>query len=544
MRLFAGGRRAWPVEAVCRVCLGVAVIVYSVVFCRLTFGLYDHYQMMAFDLGIFDQATWLISRGQAPFVTVRGLHLLGDHFSALLYLLAPLYWLWDSPKTLLLAQTAALASGALPVYGLACRRIGSAPAALAFAAAYLLYPAMQWSNTYEFHPDTLATPLLLAAFYFLQVRRWPPYFVMLILAALTKETAGISIIMVGLYALFFHRRVGGLTVALGAASVVAAMAAIRHFNGGSPSPYPLLYAHYGETLPAVASYLLRHPLAAWGALNVEPHREYLRQLLVPLLFLPLFAPEVLVLAAPALLANLFSSDPFMHGIEEHYTALITPFLFAAAIIGCGRLCRRGGPFVATALVVNLGLWAFGGVFWGPLVREQKTIYPSLSASEVREADELLSHVPPGASVSAQMALGPHLSHRAEIYTYPNPFSHNAWGGSRHALREIKSINGAALDPSLNEKIAAAPVEYVALCPQTISFPLSPANFSRCTTALLRSHAYGLVAVGRSTALLRRGADHAAGLWRLEQRSGIRIRNDQDVAKAFQGWAANQPAAPN
>lgn len=117
------------VEAVCRACLGVAVAVYIVVFCRLTFGLYDRYQMMAFDLGIFDQTAWLISQGQTPFVTVRGIHLLGDHFSAFLYLLAPLYRLWDSPKTLLLAQTAALALGALPVYGLARRKTGSAPAA-------------------------------------------------------------------------------------------------------------------------------------------------------------------------------------------------------------------------------------------------------------------------------------------------------------------------------------------------------------------------------------------------------------------------------
>lgn len=524
-------------EAICRACLGVAVAVYIVVFCRLTFGLYDRYQMMAFDLGIFDQAAWLISWGQTPFVTVRGIHLLGDHFSALLYLLAPLYRLWDSPKILLLTQTAALALGALPVYGLARRKTGSAPAALMFGLAYLLYPAMQWSNTYEFHPDTFATPLLLAAFYFLDARRWVWYFAALGPAALTKETAGVSIALVGLYALLLNRRVGGATVVLGAASVVVALATVRYFNGGSPSPYPLLYAHWGATPPAVAGFLLRHPLAAWDALNVAPHREYLLQLLAPLLFLPLLAPEILVLAVPLLLANFLSSDPFMHGIEEHYTASITPFLFAASITGAGRLCRRGGPFVVAALTVNLALWAFGGTLWGPLAREPQTIYPVLSADAVREADRILSAIPPHASVSAQMALGPHLSHRAAIHTYPNPFSRNAWGGSRHALEEIKSISGAVLDPSLDARIAAAPVEYVALCPQTSPFPLSSADFVRCTTALLQSRAYGLVAVGTGTALLHRGADHAAGLLLLEKRSGVRIRTDQDVGKALSKWAA-------
>ena len=48
----------------------------------------------AFDIGIFDQALWLLANGHEPFVTLRGLHVLGDHASYLLYLMAPLYWLW------------------------------------------------------------------------------------------------------------------------------------------------------------------------------------------------------------------------------------------------------------------------------------------------------------------------------------------------------------------------------------------------------------------------------------------------------------------
>ena len=35
----------------------------------------------AFDLGIFQQAVWLMAQGKAPFVTVRGMNILGDHFT-------------------------------------------------------------------------------------------------------------------------------------------------------------------------------------------------------------------------------------------------------------------------------------------------------------------------------------------------------------------------------------------------------------------------------------------------------------------------------
>ncbi len=43
----------------------------------------------AFDLDIFQQAVWLMAQGKIPFVTVRGMNILGDHFTPILYLIAP-----------------------------------------------------------------------------------------------------------------------------------------------------------------------------------------------------------------------------------------------------------------------------------------------------------------------------------------------------------------------------------------------------------------------------------------------------------------------
>jgi uncharacterized membrane protein len=52
----------------------------------------------------------------------------------------------------------------------------------------------------EFHPDMLATPLLLAAFYFATIKNWHGYFGMLTLAVTTKETIDLTIILLGFYA--------------------------------------------------------------------------------------------------------------------------------------------------------------------------------------------------------------------------------------------------------------------------------------------------------------------------------------------------------
>ena len=335
-------------ERVCRGLLWLAICTYAVVFAGLTFRLYDRFATMSYDLAIFDQAAWLISRGHSPFVTVRGLPLLADHFSLVLYLLAPLYWVWPSAKALLLAQALGLALGAVPLYALARKRLGSAPWALLLAVAYLLYPSLQWSGTFEFHPDTFATPLLLAAFWFLEGRRWGPYLACLALALMTKETVGLTVLAVGVYALRTDRRLGWATLALGAGGLAVALLTVRAFNHGAPSAFFALYGPDGVGPGNLLRTALTHPLAFGSRLMTVGNAVYVFQLLYPLAFLPFLAPEVLALALPALLLNLLSARPVMHTIQHQYTALLTPLLLLAALSGGGAGAALGQPVDAAA----------------------------------------------------------------------------------------------------------------------------------------------------------------------------------------------------
>ena len=66
-----------------------------------------------FDLGIYDQAIWLLSRLRDPFITVRGLEAFGHHVNVILLLLAPFYRLGAGPHFLLFVQVVAQASGSV-----------------------------------------------------------------------------------------------------------------------------------------------------------------------------------------------------------------------------------------------------------------------------------------------------------------------------------------------------------------------------------------------------------------------------------------------
>jgi uncharacterized membrane protein len=121
------------------------IAVFVATFVWMTWRSHASFGTFGFDLGIFDQGVWLLSRFRDPFVTIRGLPLFGDHASYILVLVAPLYWIWPDPRLLLLLQVVFLAIPAVSLYLIANRRLGGRLAGLAVAAAYLAFPALQWA---------------------------------------------------------------------------------------------------------------------------------------------------------------------------------------------------------------------------------------------------------------------------------------------------------------------------------------------------------------------------------------------------------------
>ena len=64
------------------------------------------------DLGYFDQAVYLISRGKPPFIPTLGFPILADHGAYMLYPVALLYVIYPSVLWLFATQAVALAGSA------------------------------------------------------------------------------------------------------------------------------------------------------------------------------------------------------------------------------------------------------------------------------------------------------------------------------------------------------------------------------------------------------------------------------------------------
>jgi uncharacterized membrane protein len=101
------------------VLLFLMMLVYFLFFSMLSINKHNRFGTSGFDLGIHDQANWLLSQGETAFITVRGLHIFADHASYIHILSSRIFWLWDDVRALLILQTFAFAISAVPLYFLA-----------------------------------------------------------------------------------------------------------------------------------------------------------------------------------------------------------------------------------------------------------------------------------------------------------------------------------------------------------------------------------------------------------------------------------------
>ena len=102
--------------------LVVWVIGLGVAYATLSILRHNHFQSGGFDLGIYDQAVWQYAKFLKPYNTIKASHIWGDHLTLTLPLLAPLFWLWDDVRILLIFQAFWLAFSSLAVFKLAQHR--------------------------------------------------------------------------------------------------------------------------------------------------------------------------------------------------------------------------------------------------------------------------------------------------------------------------------------------------------------------------------------------------------------------------------------
>jgi uncharacterized membrane protein len=415
----------------------------ALVYCTDALIRFRRFLTSTFDLVIFDQGIRGYAHFRAPVSIARGVAdggtahfvLLSDHWSPILAVLAPLYWIHDGPATLLVAQAVLFALAIPPLWAFTERQLG-APCAWFICAAYALSLPIMAAVTFDFHEVAFVPVLTAVMVERFQAGRRLPAIAAAAALLLVKEDMGLLIAGFGVYLLLTRRRWTGLAfiVAGLAATWLASHVLIPAF-GGSASFY-WAYGQFGRTAGSAAADIVTHPLHALHVL-VTPGVKVrtMLGLLVPLGFLPLASP--LTLAAVPLLAErmLASGYPLWWQAKFQYNAFIVMIFFLAAVDGAARLQRwwrkyaGAAPSTAapsTAVLRPARAWAPATVWaaavfvaavayvpsspFGPLLHPT---YYTVNA-RIRAADAATARVPSGTEVEAANSLGPRLSGRDTV----------------------------------------------------------------------------------------------------------------------------------
>ncbi|MGP4027856.1 DUF2079 domain-containing protein [Actinomadura sp. 3N407] len=395
----------------------------------------------SYDLVIFDQAIRSYSRFELPVAMVKGVHngfgpdfsILGDHFSPILVVLAPLYWIHDGPVTLLLAQAVLLALGIPPIWRFTERRLGAGAAYCAGGAYALSWPIAE-ALAFDFH-EVAFVPLLSA----LMIERHDAgrrgqAVVAAFALLLVKEDMGLLLAGFGLFLLTRRdgregkrrgvrgllprgdRRAGLAYVVVGlVAAWISSQVFIAAFGGDND--YYWAYGSLGPDLPHAAVHALTHPWDVVAVLGTPPQKVLTMALLVlPLLLLPLASP--LTLIALPMLAERMLNSRFGNWWEPdyHYNAFIVAVLVMAAVDGAARLRGRIRAAERLPPVLPMAAVLAAVIVCVPFFAYRHLADPALwrQNDRARAAAAAAARIPDGALVEAANGVGPALTTRARV----------------------------------------------------------------------------------------------------------------------------------
>jgi len=438
------------------------------------------------DLGEYDQDIWGLSKGKIIFDTIIGNNVFSMHFDPILLLIAPFYWIYPNPTTLLIIQTMAISLGALGVYLIAKLKLKNETASLLLSAAYLLNPSVHYINLFDFHPIVFAIPFILFAFYFMEKKQYTKSVIFLILLAMTKEHLPIYLTTFGIYLFFSHkkRRLGSILAAIGVLWFIAGIWITPYiFSGGTHG----------------FSYTIRH------FEQIHLKLLFLILLFAPFGFLALLKPQILLLGLMEF-GIILTQQKTHTEIVYHHQASVIPLLFIAVIYSMpfvskiAKRCikriksmKRYDSLILISFFVLLST-AICYTAYGPFTILYDLSEFNINTEYVATGHKFVEMIPKDASVSTNNWVIPHLSQRYEIYKFPKPLYevyHNLEYSSPEYV--LLDMSEAIIDPKRGVKA------------------LKDEHFNQ----MFNDENYGITTSEGTWILLKKGEDYEKGICKIK-----------------------------
>lgn len=368
------------------------------------------FQSNDFDLGIFDNGIYLISQGKTPYITFRGLHILGDHAAFILYFLALFYIIYPSIYWLFIIQAIALSIAIIPIWYLA-KLAGLKESQLKIISlVYLLYPLIFNVNLFDFHPEVIAIPAILWAILASKLNKLWWFCLAIIIILSCKAVLSLTVIFLGIWLLIIEkkRNYALMAIILGISwFMIATQIIIPNFSGEEAAAVGR-YSFLGDSVLEIAKNLILKPQIILSHLFTLPNLEYLLLLFIPIIWgISWQNLTNLIPAIPTLFLNLLTDNQPQKDLVHQYSLPIIPCLILTVI---ATLAVKKTWLKTNKNIIIWSLIAFIALGKYPLFMGKYLSYLDTN----KASKEALNMINTQGNILTVAQFAPHLTHRQKL----------------------------------------------------------------------------------------------------------------------------------
>jgi uncharacterized membrane protein len=403
---------------------------------------YFNFLYNGFDLAIFNQVFYNSSLGNLFDLSIHPPTYLGDHFTPIILLLLPIYFIFKSPIILLFLQALFLALAAIPLYLIAKNHLNPTNT-LFIIILYLFNPVILNIALFEFHLLTLVPFFIFWTFYFYDKKKFIPFLIFCILSLLIREDIALIIFMFGILAAWERKNLKFILspILLSSIYFMTALKLVSYFSPYDNYKFLIYYQWLGNNFPEIiTNFFLKFHLVFQHIFTFQTMEMILGFFMV-FLFIPLLKPKYLLLSSVVFLQISLSGISSGVILQTHYGAIFITVLAIAAIFSLKEISinikylnffKKHQQTIILIIIVSL---IYNLIALGPIIPFIKKI-SSVNDQETQIKKVFFSLVPEKTAVASTYEFMPALSSREKIYSLNYAFL----GQQQYGISDYKLPN--------------------------------------------------------------------------------------------------------
>ncbi len=438
--------------------------IFIVLGSSLSYIKYLTYNAYAWDLGIFEQALFSAAFYHRLFYYTVELYanpsgsFLGTHYSPILFLLTPIYYLNPHALTLLVLQAVLLYIPVIPLYIMVMQLIRNRVIAFVTSLIYLLSPGIASPLYFDFHVEVFIPLLYIITVLLILMRRWTPAMISMVLfLTIIEYTPIIALTMIIPIIIMFIKN-GELSkyvvhVILMSIIIILYMIMVPNIMG-LLNPHKASLATYNPS--TIAGYsgnpvdFIQYAMKYWVLVkqsiitNIQQKIMYYVILGAPL-FSSLLSPLWLLPAIPYTAFSLLSTYTSYYSLGLQYTMYVMPQLFLAHVMGINRIkqFKRYVKYILTSsLIISVLLFILYNPL-SPIASQNLYVFIwHLNSVRIETINSIIKLIPNNASVLTTDSIFPHFANRIDAYVFPMSIpNYNGYVLNMNVTYILMSISG-------------------------------------------------------------------------------------------------------